>query len=666
MKSQVVLLLALAACTGGSNDGSSASATTECVVAEAGDGFTSQAFAAQTAQFSAELDATPSIAPIDSVVGLSDGAATQFSQMAAIVRFNPSGTLDVRDGSTYRADVALAYAAGATYHFKLDVDLVAHRYSVAVRQADDSYLTIANGYAFRTEQAAVTQLDHLVTEVDSTSGSTDVCAFTLGPPPPPGTCTTTAAGAGFARAAIQTATSVLIVELAATPSADNTDAVIAVSNGSPARFDDLAVALRFAPSGDLDARDGDTYRAITELAYVAGTPYQLRLVIDLSSHTYSAFAQAPSQPAIEVAHDFAFRPTQATVTQLDSLDSIVDTSDGATLQLCNLTAGAADQILYVRDGRPSLALLPNDEVIESDGTRTMHLDARGSLVAQAAIAGEVAVDGAGDIAVASAASGTLHVTSYTPAFAARWQITYPVGADETVVGAGCDAAGDVMVATSTGGQLAYVYQFGPDGAAHWGIHIGQTAIAATAVALMRDGFAFAYPQPGGIVIQHQRSDGQPDWFRTWSGDFTVLAMASDSGGDLVFTGKYYEDIDFAPGVVTYHSGGEVATNTYVALLGADATTVFAINAGDSYVRGVATNGDEVAVSGEHDTGVRIPHLDRFDRTGQLQGDLEDPGLGDFGVADRTWLAASGRAYWNRTSEFPRYQEWPYYVALPPQ
>jgi hypothetical protein len=168
-----------------------------------------------------------------------------------------------------------------------------------------------------------------------------------------------------------------------------------------------------------------------------------------------------------------------------------------------------------------------------------------------------------------------------------------------------------------------------------------------------------------MAIQHQRSDGQLDWSRSWTGDFTIYAMASDAAGDVAFTGQYSADVDFEPGVVAYHPSG-VPNDTYVTLLAAAGTTVFATNAGESYVRGVATNGNEVVVSGEHDTGPRIPHLIRFDRTGQLVDDLENAGLGDFGLADRTWLTPSGRAYWSRTSEFPRYQEWPYYVALPAQ
>ena len=668
MRSQVVLAFMLTGCVSATNDGSRAAATTSCLAAQAGEGFSSQAFDTQTANFSAELDATPSISQIDSVVGLANGAASEFSELAAIVRFNPSGTIDVRDGSTYRADVAVAYSGGTSYHFKLDVDLGAHRYSVSVRQADGSNLLIANGYAFRSEQANVAQLDHVVSEVDSATGTTDVCAFTIdAAAPPPPTCTTTSAGSGFATQPIGPATGVLVFELDATPSNDQTDAVIAVSNGTPASFDSLAAAVRFAPSGEIDARDGATYRATTSLAYHAGTTYHMRVVVDVSSHTFSAFVETTQPLAVEIAHDFAFRPSQATVTRLDTLASNVDTSDGATLQLCNLGPSTPTQLTYVRDGKSSLALLPNDELVSSDGIRTMRLDAHGNTVAQAPYGGEVAVDSAGNIAIASAGDAILSVFSYTPNFDLRWVHSYPVDDDEVVVSAGYDTAGDLMIATTMHGHVAEVTQLAPDGSVQFRTAVGTPDRGASAIALMPDGFAYAYALADGMAIQHQRSsDGQLDWSRSWTGDFTIFAMASDAAGDVVFSGQYYEDIDFAPGVVTYHPSGEVADNTYVTVLGPDTSTVFAVNAGESFVRGVATNGTEVAVSGEHDVGPRIPHLIRFARTGQQVNDLENAGLGDFGLADRTWLAASGRAYWGRTSEFPRYQDWPYYVALPAQ
>src|SRR5581483_360226 len=51
-------------------------------------------FAPQTGGFEAKFDATPSAANMDGVIGLSNGPASGFNSLAAIVRFNNTGTID--------------------------------------------------------------------------------------------------------------------------------------------------------------------------------------------------------------------------------------------------------------------------------------------------------------------------------------------------------------------------------------------------------------------------------------------------------------------------------------------------------------------------------------------------------------------------------------------
>src|SRR5512140_1510499 len=91
-----------------------------CPVVQAAGPWWNQAFPDQARRFHAEFDATPSASPIDAVVGLGRGTASRFDQLAAIVRFSPTGTIDVRAGSVYRADVIQPYQAGTQYHLRLD------------------------------------------------------------------------------------------------------------------------------------------------------------------------------------------------------------------------------------------------------------------------------------------------------------------------------------------------------------------------------------------------------------------------------------------------------------------------------------------------------------------------------------------------------------------
>ena len=146
-----------------------------CTAAVADGEWTSQALNPQTGAFAVELSATPSESPIDAVIGLSAGEASWFPQLAAIVRFNPDGMIDVRAGSDYQADVEFRYTAGTQYAFHLELNVALHVYSVAVLNPAGGWTWLARSYPFRTEQAEVAQLDNLATFVDSDSGAIDVC-----------------------------------------------------------------------------------------------------------------------------------------------------------------------------------------------------------------------------------------------------------------------------------------------------------------------------------------------------------------------------------------------------------------------------------------------------------------------------------------------------------
>src|SRR5665213_986364 len=59
--------------------------------------------------FTVEFDTVPNQAPIDALTGLSNGSTNSFGDLAAIIRFNPSGNFDVRNGGNYSADQVLHY-----------------------------------------------------------------------------------------------------------------------------------------------------------------------------------------------------------------------------------------------------------------------------------------------------------------------------------------------------------------------------------------------------------------------------------------------------------------------------------------------------------------------------------------------------------------------------
>src|SRR4051812_28343658 len=73
--------------------------------------WTNRSFALQTGTFAIEFDAVPQGPGVDSVVGLSYGAAVGYTNLAAIVRFFTNGLIDARSGSGYTSDHAIHYVA---------------------------------------------------------------------------------------------------------------------------------------------------------------------------------------------------------------------------------------------------------------------------------------------------------------------------------------------------------------------------------------------------------------------------------------------------------------------------------------------------------------------------------------------------------------------------
>ena len=151
----------------------------DCVTAAAGGGWQTRAYSSQSAVFTAELDATPSISPVNSVVGLAAVAPADYTSLATIARFNPTGQIDARNGAAYQAITAVPYAAGVRYHFRMTVDVPARRYSLFVTAPGSPERTIARDFAFRDGQEGVSSLAHWGAVTSGTSGQIVVCGFTL-------------------------------------------------------------------------------------------------------------------------------------------------------------------------------------------------------------------------------------------------------------------------------------------------------------------------------------------------------------------------------------------------------------------------------------------------------------------------------------------------------
>ncbi|WP_437809813.1 right-handed parallel beta-helix repeat-containing protein [Sorangium sp. So ce1078] len=133
----------------------------------------------QWGTFTATWDVTPSAAKIDGVVGLSSGAADQWTELAAIVIFDEQGNVRARNGSRYEAAKVFPYSAGTTYTVRMVVETASKRYSVFIKPQNGAEVQLANRFAFRTEQAQIRSLNNWAITQTVGSASLAACNFSM-------------------------------------------------------------------------------------------------------------------------------------------------------------------------------------------------------------------------------------------------------------------------------------------------------------------------------------------------------------------------------------------------------------------------------------------------------------------------------------------------------
>ena len=133
---------------------------------------------AQTGVFTARFDAVPNMDNMNGHTVFSEGPGTTYQDYAILIGFAPSGFLNARNGGSYGAQTQIPYTAGTTYHFRVEVDVPAHTYSVHVTPEGSGELTLATDFAFRSEQSAVASLDHWGLFAQS-GWSHEVCNFVI-------------------------------------------------------------------------------------------------------------------------------------------------------------------------------------------------------------------------------------------------------------------------------------------------------------------------------------------------------------------------------------------------------------------------------------------------------------------------------------------------------
>lgn len=632
-------------------------------VATAGGPWWNQGFPGQTKRFHVEFDATPSAVGIDAVIGLAGGATTRFTDLAAIVRFNADGAIDVRDGDTYRSIFTFPYSAGTTFHIRLDLDVRTHKYSAFVRFPESTFYTaLARDALFRTEQSGVTQLGDLASKVDGASGSVAICGVSVvADATTADGCVVASAGDGFITQPVSDANVVGTLTFQATPSDPGIDGVIGWSAGVPSRFADLAAATRFAPNGVIDVRDGDTYRADFSRAYTPRS-FTIRMTSDLTSHTYSVFEGGSF--AFGLARQYKFRTSQAAATHLDHVSVIVDGPSGS-LTLCALASVRSVGVAFSREGTYAVAPLADGGALISNAATTQRLDASGKTIAQVFDAGDLAVDAVGNVFVATvdrttSTFSTVTVRKYDPGFAFLWRSSVTLAANSQIQRVITDAGGDVLVGTVTFSDGVTATRFAADGAL-----VGQLSVPGTAVGFDGDQPLVASSEPGTVRITRYNLDGSVVWTRTFSGRAAITHIMSDPNHAVLFGGELIDSIDFGGGALPLGSTPEGSVNGFFVLLSEAGDHLMSSPVGMSDVNGLATNGQNIAVSGVYRTQLQHLMIKQFGSdtrpfsTGLGVGGLNSEELG---VGGRVFVGPTGRVWWNLQSNFPVLGGFPYLLV----
>jgi hypothetical protein len=338
-------------------------------------GWANQPLALQTAPFTATFDATPSQASTDGVIGFSLGAASDYTSLAAIARFNSAGLIDARNGANYSADIAAPYFAGMSYHFRLTIDPTKHLYSVYVTAPGGSEVALASNYAFRAEEAALSSFNNWGLNDDQ--GSLSVCNMTITATPAQpaaGACTTTAATGTWTNTSVALQTASFSAAYDATPGQSPMDGSVGFSGSAASSYASLAIIARFNPSGFIDARNGANYAADVSIPYLAGVSYHFRLTINPATRIYSVYVTPPGQAEMALASNYAFRSEQATLT---SIGNWAAEADAGSLSVCNMALAAVDppasSILP-----PAITTQPSSQTIMAGQTATFTVAATGT------------------------------------------------------------------------------------------------------------------------------------------------------------------------------------------------------------------------------------------------------------------------------------------------
>jgi hypothetical protein len=102
----------------------------------------------------------------------------------------------------------------------------------------------------------------------------------------------------------------------ATPSGNDINTVVGLTDGPQSAYTSLAAIVRFNPSGFIDAYNGPGYAAVNSVPYTGGTKYSFWFQVNIPAQTYNVYVTPEGGSQIQIGSNYAFRLSAPTLNNV--------------------------------------------------------------------------------------------------------------------------------------------------------------------------------------------------------------------------------------------------------------------------------------------------------------------------------------------------------------
>ena len=240
---------------------------------------------------SATFEIRPGSPNMDGVISLSSSDINDSSAAIASVRFSPNGVIEVRDADEYRADINFNYIENQWYDIKIDVDFTTRTYDVSAAIKGNSLTLLVQGADFRSGSETIPSVSYASLWTSGVSslelGNLTWDTVQINVPD----SATIESDYRADNEWIHSNQNLIQNEMTTTflirAESAQMDGFVALSSAATDDFNGLLATVRFAPSGQIDVRDGSDYRSDVAFYYNPNVWYEVTIQTNIVSRLYS-------------------------------------------------------------------------------------------------------------------------------------------------------------------------------------------------------------------------------------------------------------------------------------------------------------------------------------------------------------------------------------------